>query len=177
MTREQFVRDEAASRPPTPLEDAVAWIVSEHGAAMLAYATRLTDDRAGAGDIVQEALVRAWREWDRLDRGHGSLRGWLLTVVRNLVIDNGPAQATRSAGTYLSGWQDAGPAAADLAVAEDRAAVADMLARLSPEERAVLIEIHLRDRSVSQAAAALGIAPRTVTSRAFNALRKLRPRV
>ena len=62
-------------------------VYREHGRAMLAYATRLLDDRAAAEDVVQEALIRAWRHPEVLTNGKGSIRGWLLTVVRNLVTD------------------------------------------------------------------------------------------
>jgi len=61
---------------------------------MLAYATQLTRDRAAAEDVVQEALVRAWRHSDSLTNGKGSVRGWLLTVVRNIVTDQIRARVT-----------------------------------------------------------------------------------
>ena len=62
---------------------------------MLAYATQLTRDRAAAEDVVQEALVRAWRHPDSLVNGKGSVRGWLLTVVRNIVTDQFRARNAR----------------------------------------------------------------------------------
>src|ERR1700759_3919636 len=67
----------------------------EHGRAMLAYATQLTRDRAAAEDVVQEALVRAWRHPDSLANGKGSVRGWLLTVIRNIVVDQVRARSRR----------------------------------------------------------------------------------
>src|ERR671917_1513976 len=72
-------------------------VYSEHGRAMLAYATRLLGDRAAAEDVVQEALIRAWRHPEVLTNGKGSIRGWLLTVVRNLVTDRQRARAARPA--------------------------------------------------------------------------------
>lgn len=46
--------------------------------------------------------------------------------------------------------------------------------RLTPEHRAVLTELYYRQRSVSEAADALGIPPGTVRSRSHYALRALR---
>jgi RNA polymerase sigma-70 factor, ECF subfamily len=52
--------------------------------------------------------------------------------------------------------------------------VAAALGRLTQEHRDVLREMHLRRSSVAQAAYALGIAPGTVKSRTYYALRALR---
>src|SRR6476620_7639420 len=60
----------------------------EHAAALWGYCLRLTgQDRARAEDVVQETLLRAWRNHDRLDESRGSVRAWLFTVARNIVID------------------------------------------------------------------------------------------
>jgi RNA polymerase sigma-70 factor (ECF subfamily) len=148
-------------------------VVREHGRAMLAYALELTGDRAHAEDIVQEALLRAWRHRDDLVTGRGSLRGWLLTVVRNLVLDLHRARRSRP--------REVGEVPGAEAVAHDHAddvvasiVVGDVLSRLSADHRAVLEQVYLRDGSVRDAAAVLGIPPGTVKSRSHYALRTLR---
>lgn len=50
----------------------------------------------------------------------------------------------------------------------------EAVATLSPEHRAVLLQVYFRGASVAEAAAALGIPPGTVKSRAYYALRALR---
>ena len=52
------------------------------------YVVRLTGDHALAEDVVQEAMVRAWKHPEVLAREEGATRAWLYTVVRNLVIDD-----------------------------------------------------------------------------------------
>jgi len=76
-------------------EDLVRKLYNEHGASLLAYATRLTNDRAAAEDVVQETLLRAWKHADVLTEEKGSVRGWLLTVARNIVTDRARARAVR----------------------------------------------------------------------------------
>jgi RNA polymerase sigma factor (sigma-70 family) len=44
-------------------------------------------DRAEAEDVVQESFLAAWRARDRYDASRGSIRTWLLTMVRNRAID------------------------------------------------------------------------------------------
>jgi RNA polymerase sigma-70 factor, ECF subfamily len=140
---------------------------------MLAYATRLLGDRAAAEDVVQEALVRAWRNPDVLTNGKGSTRGWLLTVVRNLVIDRVRARQARPA--EVSEDPDAQPAVRDHAeLVAAAVTVREALDGLSEEHRAVLDQLYLQDRTLGEAAQALGVPTGTVKSRSFYALRALR---
>lgn len=155
-------------------------LYDEHGGALLAYATRLTGDRAAAEDIVQETLIRAWKHPEVLVNGKGSVRGWLLTVTRNIVTDRFRARAARpaevaevpeAAGTPAAGQ----PAQADHAEAVvDTMVVMDALDRLSPDHRDVLREIYYQGRTVSETARVLGIPPGTVKSRTYYALRAMR---
>jgi len=151
-------------------------VFEEHGRALLAYATRLLGDRQAAEDVVQETLVRAWRHPEVLVNEKGSVRGWLLTVVRNLVVDRVRAAAARP--REVAEAPAAAPAVKDHAQAVvDSAVVMDALGRLSEEHRAVLIELYFRDRSVAEAAVLLGVPPGTVRSRCHYALRALRDRL
>jgi RNA polymerase sigma-70 factor (ECF subfamily) len=154
-------------------EALVRSLYEEHGRALLAYATRLTGDRAAAEDVVQETLVRAWKHPEVLVNGKGSIRGWLLTVARNIVTDRARARAARPVEVAES------PATppiekdhADSVV--DSMVVMEALDQLSGHHRDVLVELYFRGRSVTEAADALGIPPGTVKSRSHHALRALR---
>ncbi len=48
------------------------------------------------------------------------------------------------------------------------------LDRISPEHREILVELYYRGRTVSEAAAALGLPAGTVKSRSYYALRAMR---
>lgn len=48
---------------------------------MYRYAAWLSRDRSIAEDVVQEALLRAWKSLDAL-RDDGAAKPWLLTIVR-----------------------------------------------------------------------------------------------
>jgi RNA polymerase sigma-70 factor (ECF subfamily) len=147
---------------------------AEHGRTMLAYATRmLGGDRAAAEDVVQEALLRAWRNAGVLTNGRGSVRGWLLTVVHNLVVDRVRARSARPAEVIGAPFRhpmsrDHGDRVVDSMV------VLDAIGRLSLEHREVLVEVHFRQRSVAETAEKLGLPAGTVKSRTFYAMQALR---
>ncbi|BCB74675.1 sigma-70 family RNA polymerase sigma factor [Phytohabitans flavus] len=148
-------------------------LYEHHGRAMLAYATHLTRDRSQAEDVVQEALVRAWRHADLLSGENVSVRGWLFTVIRNIVRDMARARKIRPVEVNVS--PDVIPLEEDHADSVvDSMVVADGLSRLSDEHRQVLEQMYLRGSTVVQAAKALGIPPGTVKSRAYYAIRALR---
>ena len=56
-------------------------VVAEYHQDMYRYAAWLSRDQAIAQDVVQEALLRAWKSLDNL-RDQGSAKQWLLTIVR-----------------------------------------------------------------------------------------------
>jgi RNA polymerase sigma-70 factor, ECF subfamily len=157
---------------PAGAEALIRSLYSEHGRSMLAYATRLTGDRAAAEDVVQETLLRAWKHADDLVEGKGSVRGWLLTVVRNIVTDRARARAVRPAEVAAVADRSHGGDHAESVV--NSMVVLDALGQVSAEHREVLVELYYRGRSVAEAATTLGVPPGTVKSRSFYALRALR---
>jgi RNA polymerase sigma-70 factor (ECF subfamily) len=144
----------------------------QHASALWSYALRLTGDRARAEDVVQETLLRAWRNPQILDPECGSQRSWLYTVARNIVIDE--RRTTRRDSEVVTGRLPDQPIGDASEQAVDRRLVAAALGRLTQEHRDVLRECCFRGCSVAQAAHALGIAPGTVKSRTYYALRALR---
>ncbi len=57
-------------------------LVRQHAADLYRYAFWLARDRQQAEDVVQEALLRAWRGFPRL-REHAAAKSWLFSIVRN----------------------------------------------------------------------------------------------
>ena len=144
----------------------------QHAGALWSYALRLTGDRGRAQDVVQETLLRAWRNPQILDPELDSQRSWLYTVARNIVIDEW--RTTRwKPETEIDQIPDQPIGDASDQVV-NRHLVTAALGRLTQEHRDVLRECYFRGSSVAQAAHVLGIAPGTVKSRIYYALRALR---
>jgi len=166
-------RKSRRAKQVVPGEDLIRTLYQEHGRSLLAYAVRLTGDRAAAEDVVQETLLRAWKHADDLEHGVGSVRGWLLTVARNIITDRARARAVRP--TEVNQAVDVPTPQRDHADdVVDTITVMGALDQLSPEHRAVIVELYYRGRTVNETAAALQIAPGTVKSRSYHAVRVLR---
>jgi RNA polymerase sigma-70 factor (ECF subfamily) len=160
-------------------------LYEDHAGVLLGYVRRLVGgDTARAEDVVQETLLRAWRHPDALDPdrpGGASVRAWLLTVARHLVIDGERARQARprevphpEEGTAPVGSRHALSVDDEL----DRVLLAhgmtEAMGALTSDHRAVVDQLYFRDRSVADAARALGVPEGTVKSRAYYALRALR---
>jgi RNA polymerase sigma-70 factor (ECF subfamily) len=146
-----------------------------HAAALWRYAVRLTGDRAHADDVVQETLLRAWEHPEVVDDAERSVRAWLFTVARNLIIDERrSARYRRELGSpdIGNGIEREGPEEVDAAL--DRMLVGDALAHLSVEHQAVIRRAYYLGWSTAQIAADLGVAEGTVKSRLHYAVRALR---
>jgi RNA polymerase sigma-70 factor (ECF subfamily) len=156
-------------------EALVRALYEQHGRYLVAYAARLTGDRQLAEDIVQETLLRAWRHADKLTDEQGSVRGWLLTVTRNIATDKARARKARPPEVEetpeVHDVRDARDHAEDVA---NSLVVAEALRTLSPEHRAALVETYYQGRTMTEAAKVLGIPPGTVKSRVHYALAQLR---
>jgi RNA polymerase sigma-70 factor (ECF subfamily) len=145
----------------------------EHARALWSYVVNLTnDDRTKAQDVVQETLLRAWRNPQVLDQSQGSARGWLFTVAKRIVIDDW--RAARSRPEYVTDLvpEQSVPDGVDQAL--DHQLVTAAMRTLSTEHREVLLECYLLGASVAQAATTLGVPPGTIKSRTHYALRALR---
>ena len=147
----------------------------EHAAALWGYCLRLTGhDRARAEDVVQETLLRAWRNAPCCDKpppasGPGCSRS--------------PATSSSTSGAPGARTQRArrSPTCPSWPATDDRTdqlllswVVAEAITQLSEDHRAVLLECYYRGVPVAEAAQQLGVPEGTVKSRTHYALRALR---
>jgi RNA polymerase sigma-70 factor (ECF subfamily) len=154
-------------------EQLVRTLYSEHAVALWSFVVPLVGgDRVRAQDVVQETMLRAWRRPDVLDQPNGSVRPWLFTVARNIVVDEWRRHRTDRDVPLDSGAETAVDDRTDAVL--DTWIVGDALTRLSADHRAVLEQCYYQGRTTAEAARMLGIPQGTVKSRAHYALRALR---
>ena len=157
-------------------EELIRALYAEHGQPLLAFAHRLMGrDRAAAEDIVQETLLRAWRNADHL--APDSVRPWLFTTARHLAIDAHRARRARpheSSGELPDLPVETVDSYDSFDAALTSAVVVDALRSLTAVHRAVLIDFFYRGRTAAEIAAERGMPAGTARSRLYYAMRALR---
>ena len=131
---------------------------------------------ADAEDVAQEALLRAYRRFDRL-RDAQRFRGWLVRIVFRLALDR--ARSAKRREVRETDW--AQPARRPAALtAEELAASSEFqthfdraLEALPKKLRLVLLLAAMEGHSLEEVAAMLGLPVGTVKSRLFVGRKKL----
>ena len=131
---------------------------------------------ADAEDVAQEALLRAYRSFDRL-RDRNRFRAWLVRISFRLALDRLRSAKRREQRDVLWSQPAHQPPAA---TAEDLAASSEFqvhldraLAELPEKLRLVLLLAAMEGHTIDEIAALLGIPVGTVKSRIFVARKQL----
>ncbi len=143
-----------------------------HAEALWRYALRLTGDKELAEDVVQEALLRAWRNPGILEQGTAASKAWLYAVARNFAIDE--ARSARARWEIGSAKLPERSRSDHTDKTLDAWLIADALSQLKPEHRVVIVRAYYRGESIAELAEALDVPPGTVRSRLHYGLRALR---
>jgi RNA polymerase sigma-70 factor (ECF subfamily) len=167
----------ASQSPPARLreEKLLRLLYDQHFQPLLTLMLRLTGgDRQRSEDIVQETLLRAWRNAHRLGAGEDRpLRQWLVTVARRIAIDDYRSEKARPTETYDHELDT-------FAINDDTdqllsvIVINEALRSLSEAHREILVHTYFRGRTVAEAAETLGLPVGTAKSRVYYALHALR---
>ena len=126
-----------------------------------------------AEEAVQETYARAWRSRDRFDPSHGSLRTWLFSIERNLLIDM--ARTRRRVEVRDATLErTAEPTVDDVESAMVSWQVEKAMGLLTPDHRAVIIGLYFHGATSREMAERTGVPEGTIRSRLFYALKALR---
>lgn len=134
-----------------------------HLPAMRAFALSLTRNGSAADDLVQDTIVKAWKNIDKFAAGT-NMRAWLFTILRNTFYSD------RRKGKREVADVD-GKMAATLSQKPDhdgRMAMADFevaFAELTSEQREALMLVGAMGFSYEEAAETCGVAIGTIKSR------------
>ncbi|WP_371402513.1 SigE family RNA polymerase sigma factor [Kribbella sp. NBC_00662] len=128
-----------------------------------------------AEDAAQDALVKVYRRWNRIDRTHG-LNSYAHQCLVTSVFDQSrkPWRRERLVDNGDETGDLTGVLADPARTVDDRMLVVEALAALPPSQRACVVLRHYGDLSLEQTAAVLGIGVGGVKSQTSRALTRLR---
>jgi RNA polymerase sigma-70 factor (ECF subfamily) len=149
----------------------------EHKDRVHGYAAMMLRDPEEARDVAQEALVRLWQNWHKVDEA--GRRTWLLRTTHNLCIDRLRKRKVRAEvgapDDVLALQADVTPGPAQRAEAgEAGRAIHAALARLSAQDRAVLVLREVQGLAYDEIAGALDVPMGTLKARLHRARERLR---
>ncbi len=153
--------------------------VSAHERGIYLLCLRMMGSREDAQDCAQEALLNAYRAFDRF-RGESGMKTWLYRIAYNTCID---ALRRRRGVVSLDSMRENGFDIAEQhmpqpeAAAEQgemRARLTQAIKRLPEDQRAVLILRDFQDTAYEEISAILGLPEGTVKSRLSRAREKVK---
>src|SRR5947209_14695287 len=154
-------------------------IFDRHSGAAFSLAYRMCGRRAMAEDVVQEAFVSLWRSGARYDATRGSVRTWVLSVVRNRAIDafrREAAKGSRDVSEEGIAERMPAPELTDTEVErrDEARQVRKALVSLPPDQRQVIELAYFGGFTHSQIANMLELPSGTVKGRMRLGLSKMR---
>lgn len=158
--------------------EALGVLYDRYAALALGVALRIVTDRAQAEDVVHDGFVAVWQKIGGFDASRGTLRTWLLTVVRNRAVD----RVRRRRPTVEIDAADEQPQLSsggnptwDEALQEISAEQVRRAINLLPDEQRTAIELaYFRGHTYREIAEITGVPHGTASGRLRLALAKLR---
>ena len=165
---------EAIRRCQDGERDAFRFVVERHGRVLYGTAYMMTRDRQLAEDLVQEALLLAWRNIPSFQQGT-NFRAWLLRILVNRTKSelrkNRVRQIELEEGAAT--LPDPGDVEDQVLQKEERKRISQGLEALTPDYRQAVVLRYYADLTGPEIAATLGWPEGTVRSRLHRALAQL----
>jgi RNA polymerase sigma-70 factor, ECF subfamily len=149
-------------------------LFARHQSEIYAYLLRMVRDAELAADLAQDAFVKAYRNYDTLEKPENA-RAWLYQIAHRVALDELRRRKIVRFFPWTGESRGASPSAEHLVM--DARLSSDLqraLARIPERQRAALLLAELHDLTGLELAAALGVshvAARALLTRARESLR------
>jgi len=159
-------------------ESALAEVYRRWSSLVFTLAVRSLGDRGDAEDVTQKVFVSAWTGRAGYTPERSTLSAWLVGITKNKIADTHEARArVRRLHEELAATTSRGePIVEDFDLA-DTLMVADEIARLEPDARAIMRLAFFDDLTHNQIADRLELPLGTVKSHIRRSLQRMRTRL
>ena len=156
--------------------DAFAALVDRHLPVVHRVVWRMMNGHADAEDVAQEALLRLWRDPSQV-REAGALRGWLIRVASNLVMDRYRTKPMQEIDDGLEIADDRDNAEDALDRSRAVATIDAAVAGLPERQKLALTLVHFEHMTNIAAAAVMEVSVDALESLLARARRSLKDRL
>lgn len=158
--------------------DALGELYDRYASLALGVALRVVRDRDAGEDVVHDAFVAAWRRINSFDPERGSVRSWLLTIVRNRAIDRvrglRPSMDLTDADEQALLRTEADPTLTDAIERMGNDALRAAIEQLPDEQRQAIELAYFQGHTYREIATLTSVPTGTANGRLRLALAKLR---
>jgi len=150
-------------------------LFAKHHGEIYAYLVRMLRDAELAADLTQDAFVKAYRNYDTLQKDENA-RAWLYQIAHRVALDDLRRRKIVRMVPWTGESRGAAPSAERLAMDLRLSGPLERaLARIPERQRAALLLAELHDLSGLELAEAMGVshvAARAILTRARESLRR-----
>jgi RNA polymerase sigma-70 factor (ECF subfamily) len=153
----------------------VEGLFAKHHGEIYAYLIRMLRDPDLAADLTQDAFVKAYKNYDTLEK-HENARAWLYQIAHRVALDDIRRRKIVRMIPWTGEARGAAPSAERLAMDLRLSGPLERaLAKIPERQRAALLLAELHDLTGLELAAAMGVshvAARAILTRARESLRR-----
>jgi RNA polymerase sigma-70 factor (ECF subfamily) len=174
------------SRPPRAFDDvlieriaagdasAMRLLYTRHSSRLYRFILRLTHNSATAEELVNEVFLHIWRSAGKFE-GRSQASTWLLAVARHKALGllRRASSEPLDEDAYESIEDTADNPEAAMQKKQKGAILRNCLTKLSPAHREIIDLVYFHGKTISDAAAIIGITQNTVKTRMFYARKRL----
>jgi RNA polymerase sigma-70 factor (ECF subfamily) len=168
--------DELVSRLFQRDQDAFSYLYDHYSSAVYGVIFRILQDEESAQDVLQEAFLKIWNNFQQYDKTKGRLFTWIVNLSRNLAID-----ATRSK-TYKNKQKNLGldnvvsfiDSNKNTALNPDQIGLKAIVEKLRPEQREIIDLAYFKGYTQVEISETMNIPLGTVKTRMRSAILRLR---
>jgi RNA polymerase sigma-70 factor (ECF subfamily) len=179
----EWTDETAVARARAGDTDAFRVLVERHSRPLFHLAFRMTGNEQDAEDVVQESLLRAFRQIRKFD-GRSAFGTWLHRIAVNCSLDlvrarkrrsDPPGPADREMDDPLQSLPSSDPTPDRVAMSEEaRRHITEAMEELTVPERTAFVLRHFEGMCITEVSRVLGCQEGAAKHSIFRAVRKLR---
>jgi RNA polymerase sigma-70 factor, ECF subfamily len=172
----KYSEDELVLRLQEKDQVAFSYLYDNYAAALNNVICRMIDDHKLCEDILQEAFIKIWNNFNSYDKSKGRLFTWMLNLTRNLTIDTLRSKGYKKQ-SKISTDENSVTNLQDNSTGVDRfdsMGLRKQLATLKPEQRIIIDMAYFSGYTQDEIAKQLEIPLGTVKTRMRSAIMELR---